>query len=260
MAQLFNDNDGDFLSRADITTARFISAQTWTLCAFFRIEDSAGDQRGIVSKWAAGGSTQQFFLRTAQGTAPQAIECTTDDDAASPALIFGTVDLNTWYLVVIRNDGTGGAGGFKGDLFNMDGTVDGGTTTTHEGDSSDLTTQIAIGHREATGDAFDGDIAYVAYFNTELTDAEVLAYLRNPYAVVFSKGSTGVEFFLPMYGDASPEPELVHGRDFTSNGSQVKGTNPPLGPFVAPFVSSLRSSAPAFNIARHALLGYVVPQ
>ena len=170
-------------------------------------------------------------MRSDAGAAPQDLEVFTN--SVNSAAV-GSIELNTWYLAVVSNDGAGGASGLKVQNIHMDGTYDANGTHQHDGDDADLTQPIRIGSRNGN-DPMDGDIAYAAYFNTQLTDAETLAYLRNPYQVVFSKGSAGVEFFTPIYGDASPEPELVHGRDFTVNGSQAKGTNPPLGPFASAY-------------------------
>lgn len=254
MAQLFDNTTADFLSRADLTGARFLIGETWSLCAFIRIETFI-DDRMWFCKWFDT-SRQQFRVRTDSGAAPQAIEVGTNN--VQLTLNFGSVELNTWYMIVISNDGAGGATGISGFQYEMDGNLTASLSDQHDGDISDPTANLLVGVRGDVEDPFDGDIAYVAYFNTELTAAERLAYLRNPYQVVFSKGSAGVEFFLPIYGDASPEPELVHGRDFTVNGSQVKGTNPPLGPFAKAVGGIVAGSTPSG--ANSSSLGFMVPQ
>lgn len=252
MAQLFNNDLLDYLSRADITSARFEIDVTWSLCIFIRVENLVTDERVFFSKWDDGDANgRQVRLRT---NTSGAIEVGTDANTAT--LAFGTVAINTWYLVVLSNDGGGGATGLSGFQYSMDGTeVDSGSNQ-HDGTSPTQTFQLEIGRRPLS-DPFDGDIAYCAYFNTELTAAERLAYLRNPYQIAFAKGSTGCEFFLPMYGDDSPEPELVHGRNFTVNGTQVKGTNPPLGP-LAPAARPF--TAAAAPVTANSSLGFMVPQ
>lgn len=242
MARLFDNNISNRLERADVTSARFQQLSTWTVLAFFRIENTADDDRVIVAKWTATDNQKQFLVRTDLGAAPEPIEVFVNSNRQIAAI--GSIELNTYYLVSVSNDGTGNASGLVGTVYEMDGTQNGTASGTHDGDRSDLTGNIEIGARDS--DPMDGDIAYVAYFNTVLTATEERAYLRNPYQLAFSKGSSGCEFFVPCYGNVGPEPDLVHGRNFTVVGSLANGTNPPLGPFATSYLGfSAAAAAPA---------------
>ncbi len=249
MSRLFDNDNLDSLEHADITSARFLFNSGWTICAFFRVEEATG--RTIIAKWGNAGS-RQFLIRIISGD----IQVFHNSVAKTTTLGDGALATNTWYVAIVK--GTEGEE-LSASLYGIDGTLidnDGAVLT---GDESDLTQKLEIGVTDDAGDPMDGDIAYVAYFNTALVVAEDIAYIRNPYQVVWSKGAAGVEFFLPLAGNNSPEPELVHGRDFTVIGTPTKGENPPTGPFARPALRYPKSPPPPPPPV-HSTISFVVPQ
>ena len=131
------------------------------------------------------------------------------------------------------------------EAFTMDGSSHDSDAGNHQIDAT-LEEDVIFGRRGAlSSGSFDGDMAYAAYFSSVLTNSEILGYLRNPYQVVFSKGSAGCVFFVPMDGNLDPEIDLVNGNNFSITGSLSNGTNPPIGPFAASPVSFAAAAAAA---------------
>lgn len=223
MGRLF-DADGTgstFIALGDIAAARFERLETWTYLTFIRVEETEGDERAFIRK---GTSPEHVRFRTVKEAASVSIDIRLG--GSSRIITADLVALNTWYLIAVTNDGTGGANGGQVSVVEMDGSVT-DTLFTHSADAG-LTGSVDIGVGNI--DAFDGDIAYCAYVQKELSQREVLDYLANPRSITRFKQTDGIPFFLPL-GHGSPEPDWSgSGNTGTVNGSPVVGEMPPVGP------------------------------
>lgn len=217
MSRNFNDNAADYINLGDISTARFIGTTEFSFLVFFRVENTAGDDRVILGK------ENRFVLRIDQGAASQELQVRVEGSV----IIEGgsNVALDTWYLGAVTNDGTSSATGMLEYLLTMDGTV---LDNAISGDNNLIshTEAIHLGVRAGV-DPMDGDIAYAAYFDFELSLAQIKAYLWNP--IMFTaQYNANCEFFLPLKG-ASPEPDWSgNGNNGTVNGSPTISDNPPV--------------------------------
>lgn len=213
----------DEISLGDIAAARFEFDVAWTVLAFFRVEETATDDRCIVSKWGA-----QFLWRIDKGTAPQNIEVY--QDSALKITGASSIQLDTWYLGAVTNSGDTPTSTLTLYTFGMDGTpIDDGVTGTNTADRS-LTPAIMLGRTAASSDPMDGDIGFACYVDAVLSKAEVLSYLYNPWQAQRNfQANYGTQFFLPL-GFASPEPDFSpNGNTGTVSGTTI-GEGPPAGP------------------------------
>ncbi len=229
MSVNFDGSLSSSFSHADITDARCSRAVSWSVLCFFRVENTAGDDRSLFTKWGSGVNKRQARFKVDAGTAPQNIQIDFQNTAVT---INGgnNVELNTWYLFCVTADG---ADTVTLNLVGMDGTfLDSNVTGTTTVDSTDMSEDLRIGTRNSGADPMFGDIAYAAYLKREILQPEILEYLRNPAKVVHKVGgSTGPVFFLPMVDPtASTTPDWSgQGNPFTKNGSgHTDGDNPPV--------------------------------
>ena len=232
MGRLFDDNAADYVDLGDVTAARFLETEQWTLLAFFRIENHSGDERTIISKWDGSTGNQIRFRTDRQGPSPTNMEIYFDN--AIKITGGNNVVVDTWYLLCVTCDAVGDNNSGKLYLVDMDGTfLDdglGGSFAANEG----LTAAIHIGARQANSDPMDGDIADVAYItNTTFTKDQISAYLRQPYRTAISFG-TDLIFYHRLGQDSTTEPDWSgNGNDGTVVGSgSVIGANPPVGPLM----------------------------
>lgn len=224
MGRNFPGATTDHIDLGDITAARFVDTAVWSFLCFFRIEN-LDDDRVIVAKGDTGPTTQ-FFVRVDKPTAPEEIEVSS---AGSIVITGGSnVQLNTWYLIAVVNDGTSNATGLTLYLVGMDGTfLDDGVTGNPNTAVADLTESILLGTR-TSNDPIDGDLAYAAYIQAELTKEDIVEYLYHPAHVVARHQSSGVPFFLPL-GVSSPEVDWGGSDNSgTVNGTTTIGDNPPV--------------------------------
>lgn len=222
------DGTTDKVSLGDISTARFLQASAWTVLVFFRVENTATDDRAIISKWSSGSTGRQFIVRTDAGTAPQEIEVYTDGTIRITG--GSNVELDTWYLVAVMNDGADGVGGgLTMVLLGMDETVLDNTTGDHATDAASVTAVIDYGIQGSTSDPMDGDVALGAYIDAELTLQDCKDYLHNPAKVVSRFiGSNSVQFFNPLTGESTEHDWSDKTNEGTLTGTTV-GDNPPIG-------------------------------
>lgn len=240
MSRNFPANVADriILGSQDIFDATF---GAYSVLAFARVEDVSAD-RTILSKWATG-SNRNFWLYFNNGTAP--VELIVGMNADTGLLVTAqSVQLDTWYLVVITNDGTGSVGTLTADIIELDENflVDGDT-----GDpQNELGTgeSVRIGVRSTNADPFDGDIAHVCYVSKVISRDEKVAYLRNPWrmARVWAV-SPGVEFYVPC-GLGSPEPDFTKAVEYTIEGAPTISAMPPTARF-----TDVKQSAPLIEAA-----------
>jgi hypothetical protein len=208
MSRYFSRATGESISIGDIAGARFQQASAWTVMWFMRVDTVDGTAESTpLSKYDA---NQQFFFRVNNGTAP--VNCDVRTNGSS--IISGgseTIAEDTWYLVAITCNGTASADDVALFIYDMSAaTLSGynGVTGTHAGDDAGLTDTIRFGARsDATPDYFDGDLAHQIYVTAELSQAEHLAFLRQPTRTAAAfKALHGVEYYFPL-GFASPETE-----------------------------------------------------
>ncbi len=217
MSLRFADGIADAVNLGDVATARFEHGVDWSFLSFFRVENTASDDRTIIAKW--GGAGKQFQLRTDSGAFPQNVEIWHNN-----ALRFSAGDavINTWYVTAVTHDS---AGNFLGYLVEMDGNyIADANPGVSVGDQADLTQNIAIG-LQIDGfliDEMDGDLAHACYVNAVITKQEITAFLANPakMAKVF-KAKYGSPFYLPL-GLGSPE------QDWSGNGNSGVRVNAPV--------------------------------
>ena len=199
---------GNHIDLGNIVAAQFKRLDTWSVLAFFRVENTAGDDNNIISKWGGGANNSQFLLRVDKGAASQNIEVYTDGTLRING--GNNVALNTWYAAVVTNDGTGGASGLKLYLLDMSGTyLDDAVTGQHGSDDTDLTASIRIGERQGPNDKLEGDAAYYCYVDRELVKNDITAYLRDPIRTAKAwEAQSGLQFLMPLWGLHSPEIDL----------------------------------------------------
>ncbi len=231
MSRTFPDTLNENISLGDITSARFLDLVAWSFLAFFRITNADAEERTVISKWSQTANTDSFLLRTDRQSAPTNMEVF----IRKSLRISGgdNVALNTWYLTCVTNSGGGGATDVTLYLVDMAGTfLDDGLTGDHDGDEINLTAPLIIGGRE-DADEMAGDIAYACYVDAVLTKAEILAYRYDPIkmAKVF-EAVHGVQFNMPLLGQASPEPDWSrNGAVGTITGTVTRGNMPPVALF-----------------------------
>ncbi len=226
MGRNFADTSSDKIDLGDITTARFQAGSTWTVLAFFRSVQTTNDQQVLVAKWG-NQNLRQIAFRLRGQAQPEPLQVIFNDATAITSSTDLTVGI--WHLGALSCDGGGASGTLTLHSFEMDGTVkDDGITGSITGDQSNLTAPVTIGLRDVANDQMDGDIAYVAYINSELTKPQLLEYLRDPAGVVAQfQATSGVEFFLPL-GLGSPEPDWSgNGNSGTVSGTTI-GDSPPV--------------------------------
>jgi len=221
MSRNFNNVDQDRVDLGDVTASRFLVANNWATFAFFRIENSATDDRTILAKWGTGLSTRQFRVRTDAQTAPTNLEVYSNDNIR----ITGgdNVALNTWYFLGISHAASGNVTLY---LFDMAGTVLDDGLTGSWFDDTDPTGEITIGGRATSADPMDGDVAWAGYLQQEITKTEFLEIMRAPRSAL----RYSPEWLLPL-GLGSPEPDWSgKGNNGTVTGSTI-GNNPPVAPW-----------------------------
>lgn len=228
MSRENNDNNSQYLSVADISTARFEEGNTWTALCFFTCDDVNNQHAALFSKWNGGsGSAAQFAVRIDQGASPQELEVLGDN-----SVLFTTaaaVADSTWYLLAITNDGTA-TDNIAVSLVNMSGTflIDGtsGTFSSNNTLTAPIRTHVVFHNGSAVGH-LDGKISDFAYFTEVLTKGEIRNYLNNPAAVVASKGPGICELYWPM--GFSTEPDWSgNDNNPTVNGALSIAANPPI--------------------------------
>lgn len=226
----------------------FQSGTAWTTFAWFRVENTASDDRAIISQWAAASSTRQFLLRTDTATAPTRIEVYTNGTLSVASN--NDIQLNTWYFVAVAHDGTTGGTSTTLWIFAADLTLVNSYSDQHDGNKS-IVTDIVIGGTAGNADSMDGDIAHAGYFKTELTtESQIRELAAHPGRVC---ARYGAEWYAPIIG-ASPEPDWSgNGNNFTvAAGSSVSDNPPSVAPWFGfdnvPVVGGAEAPAGALEV------------
>lgn len=220
----------------DIVGARFDYTLDWSFLCFIRQTDSSSTNESNFFSKQDTGATRQCRMRVNNGTAPQELEIYMEgsERVTGP----DSVELNTWYLIALTNNGGGVQDDFKLYQTEMDGTFVasyGPALGRHWGNIGDLTATLRYGDdRTDTDDApWDGDLAFGAYFTFEMTSLQILTYLRFPRRFAMNH-RTSCEFFHPL-GEDDGTNELDR------SGNQNNGVMTNVGAIVAgpPSVSAL---------------------
>ena len=251
MSLTFANALSQYVELGDIATARFEIGEIWTVLSFMRVGETGSDDRSIVSKFG-GTNKNQFLLRTDRdSTPPTNLEVYTQ---ANLAIAGGNnIALDTWYLIAVSNDGTGGASGMKLYSVQMDGTfLDDAATGQHTGDESDLTGLITFSETEANTDEFAGDLDYECYIQKELTKQEILRYLHDPVGAMLRLKPNGVPYCIKLGYLGKSSFDLSGSKNHgTIFGSVSRGEDPPTVlspvPITFPESSLVRVSAGIFG-------------
>lgn len=217
MSRAFSGTDPK-IDLGDLASTEFGAGVNWTVLVFFKSPDAAAND-ALVSKWGGNPSTnRQFVLRLDTSSKLGAYF----NNAGTFMMASTALSNDTWYLAAVSNDTSNNV---AISVYNMSGTLVSSGSGTHPGDVSSLNANVTIG--TADNNAFDPTltIAHVAYVDVELSAAEILAYLRRPAQFVVSRTT---QFYLPLRGDASPEPDFSgNAVSGTISGTVVKADNPP---------------------------------
>ena len=193
----------DNISLGDIDTAECLRDDTWTVLAFFRVEETEGDDRSIMSKGQDWDTNSQYWWYIKSATAPTGLRFSMNDYAIKTTS-GDVIQPDTWYMAAVTNDGLNQADSVNQYVCSMAGTVLDTSSSAHAGDNATLTEATRIGTSGSLiKDVIDGDIAYVSYFTVEFTQQQVLEYLHQP-ARVAARNRANCEYFLPLNG-SSPE-------------------------------------------------------
>lgn len=203
----------------------FDEGRQWTCGAFFRIENSATDDRSIISRW----SGSHFNLRTNAEAAPTTIEVIKGATTITGA---ESIELNTWYCIVVAQ--SAGASNNTMTLFtmNMDGTfVDDGLTGTDGGDNA--ATSSDIGSRnDGDADLMDGDIQFPFYIDgVTFARNDAINFLNRPIQTVLQHGSNVHWLYYLGKGAVNAVDISAAQTTTTINGTPTVSDNPPVGPF-----------------------------
>ena len=173
-------------------------------------------------KWDATAANEQYLVCVGDTTA----------DGASGACyyvgsfsfingVFGggsTLTANHWYNVVVRVDTGSTLCGSPCAKFNVNGTFIGFGAFTERRTAGGLNLKFGCGAGNHPTQCFPGYIAEVAFWNAPLSDGETVAL--GSCAPVNLTRRTSLVAYYPLYGAASPEPDLSGGR----NGGTVTNT------------------------------------
>ncbi|MGE3487916.1 MAG: hypothetical protein AB7L09_24610 [Nitrospira sp.] len=244
-----NGTNGNYLSHADITDARFRYDQAWTALVFVKLESSTHDDTGLIQKRAG---QQQFTWRAANRTEPTRMQVALGSTSYNLNTGY-VIYLDTWYLLAISCDG---AGTLTAYIFDMEGNapVD-GVTGSATFNAANLTENINIGTtNNGASDGLYGWLSHACYIKQEATRSEVVTYLSTPDSQVSSWG-TDVVFYLKMDGeDAADLGTDSSGNDnhFTVSGTPTASGDSP--PSIVPAGTAVEATAPGSSAVSASLL------
>jgi len=221
------------ISLGDLANPEFGAATNWTALAFFKSPDT-GQSDALLSKWGGSGTRRQFVLRLHTDSIVRIVF----NNNGTIITTGSAVSNDTWYLAVASND-TGNNAAVA--VWNMDGTLHSSGSGTHPGDVSTLSADLTVGTADNNGFDPTLTVAHVAYIDEELSANEILAYLRNPSRFVASRST---QFYLPLRGDASPEPDFSgNANNGTISGTVIKADNPPTAMWIGSAMISILAVA-----------------
>lgn len=195
-----------------------------TLVCWFRA-DILDQQATIVSLGDTAGNTEYFILNVTLGEAVNAFaKGGVPDDGATTSTTFST---NVWHHA---------AGVFASTTSRSAYLNGGGKTTnvTSVSPSSIDTTAVGRTGKQTPADYFDGSIAEVGIWNTNLSDAQVTSLAGGTSPLFIAKAN--LKGYWPIFGGRSPERDYSgNGNDLTVNGTPAQIDHPAVkSPFSEP--------------------------
>lgn len=237
----------------DISDAKFLHADDWSVIAHFFPTTIVGDQRTVMSKDGNFAASQQFIFRL-NGT----VQCNVfHNGAVRINTAVGAISTNQWWVMVVTHTAAG-------DLFawvlDMDAAIVQSGVGVTIGDVADNTAQIWVAQRQQTSDPFQGRIGHAIYIKDDLSlggtlTEQIKAYVRFPGRMgKFWAKEFGVPFDAPL-GRGDP---TEHDYSGSGNNGTIIGTadsvadDPPVAP--SPLGLGLWGSNPVIEEAEELIL------
>lgn len=219
MARNFDKAGGtDFIDCGDIdlSTETDITAMAWV-----KYVGGGSAEHTVISNWIAAGAAILVRIEPATDT----LELFAN--ATGSAVTLDATDLaistTAWAHVLFTYNSTDGMAAF------VDGVKSSVTTAADGAMHGSLdTTNFRIGFR--SGDLMDGDIAEVCIWTATLSDTEIAQLANGAHPMRFRRSS--VKGYWPLYGLASPEPDLSGGALHGTVSGPVASSHAPVGRYV----------------------------
>ena len=164
----------------DLADFRFetTAGTTWSVVSVFQVNNTAADNRCLMSKWGTGGN--QLLWRVSAGTAP--VACRLFQGGSFIGDTAAVIELNTPYLACVTSDPARSAGTELQPTV-VDLLTGAIVSETQHADSSDttLTAPIEFGGRQSNVDPMDGAILLTACWKRALTKPEIYSLARDPF-------------------------------------------------------------------------------
>lgn len=219
---------GNYLRILNPTGALDLSGTACTVAAWVKADTAGVSSNGltIAGKAVATDATTQYvlgLLNSGSGAKPY---FKTGNGAGSTDIIVGATTVTTaaWHHVA-------GYASTRTRVF-LDGVQDGDKAQSFP--IGDTAANFAIGVRsDGTTGPFDGLIAEVAVWNTQLSDAEIAALAKGVCPLLVRPKNLAA--YYPLWGvGAAGEPDLsANAQHLTEVGTVGVGDHAPVGPYVA---------------------------
>lgn len=210
----------EFTQYAAINDLDTLTYALWT----YRTGDGGNNNGRMIDKRNANANGGSFLYTTSSTYAFEAHRWQTSDGAWSVTRPAG----NTCVHVAVTYD----HGSVSNDpIFYFDGVDQGAPTeiTTPSGTLASETETLVIGNRTAGNRSWDGRLASVAIWNVILTVGEIEALAKGTSPA--SIRPLNLVFHPPLWGVASPEPNLVAGGNNGTVTGAVLADHCPSGPY-----------------------------
>ena len=214
-SRLFDDAGSDeYLSNANA----IVSATPFTLVGWFRGNDGAATGT-VISIGDTAGAQDEFNLQ-GDGTATNnEIAFYARRATTSTAFTINSVG----YVVDVWAHTSGRSASATSRFVTINGADEGASTSSKVPVGLD-TTRIGVRTRSSTGDFMSGDLAEVAIWSISLTDADILSLAKGASPLMVRPDS--LVSYWPIWGDASPENDIVGSFNMTVNGTPTKSVHP----------------------------------
>lgn len=226
------DGSTDYLDLGDISTARFLGANTWTFLTYILIPTFTAGRKSIVSKWGAGAGTRHCNMQMNPSPGDADLEWYVNSGVAEITLSAVIDATDAWFLCCISCDGLDTTGSLTLRVFDADGVqLNSGTGDTN--DASDTTEPILLGTENGgAADDYNGHMDWSAYFTREFTENDCRAYSQDPYGTLLQYGAD-VEFcYRQGYPTTSDAIDLSGKTTATINGTPTVEHGPPVRPMM----------------------------
>ena len=165
----------------------FRSDVKWALIFMSNSPDFSADDNGVIGNAPSSGD-YNFRGRFDKGSGGENFEARTSGELSFVGS--GDYDVNTWYALMITNDGTGGAGGMRkwgATLDAIPSYIDNNLVGEHNGDPAGTLLTVNIGCSRAGGNSeyHRGSLAHIGYYEgSGLTipgQSDLEDFIANPY-------------------------------------------------------------------------------